>query len=221
MSTPAPPRRPLPAALVGAALGAVLLTAGPAAADMCVVKERDGSTTVTSDCSRRGARVLYRETRRGTAAARPKRSPRRARSEPADAAARARRYTAFVQAAAAHYGLPEALIWAVMRTESHFKPHVVSHRGAQGLMQLMPGTAGDMGVEDPFDPEQNIFGGARYLRILANKFDGDLVKTLSGYHAGGGAVSSVDGIPYTQTAEYVRRVLNNYYAYQKRLPTQR
>ncbi len=216
-----PLARPAALPLALAATLAVGLLATPAAADMCVVKERDGSTTVTSDCSRRGARVLYRETRRGTAkpAAKPRR--RAARNEPADAAARARRYTAFVKAAAAHYGLPEALIWAVMRTESHFKPHVVSHRGAQGLMQLMPGTAGDMGVTDPFDPEQNIFGGARYLRILANRFDGDLVKTLSGYHAGGGAVNRVDGIPYSQTAEYVRRVLNNYYAYQKRLPTQR
>ena len=217
-----------PPALTGrlvSALAAGLLVgllAGPAAADMCVVKERDGSTTVTSDCSRRGARVLYRETRRGTAKPAPTKKRRRsARKEPADAVERARRYTAHVKAAAAHYGLPEALIWAVMRTESHFKPHVVSHRGAQGLMQLMPGTAGDMGVTDPFDPEQNIFGGARYLRILANKFDGDLVKTLSGYHAGGGAVSSAGGIPYSLTAEYVRRVLNNYYAYQKRLPTQR
>lgn len=213
--------QPAIARLVGAAcIAAVVLVASPAAADMCVVKERDGSTTVTSDCSRRGARVLYRESRRGTVKPRP-RTRRVGRSEPADAAARARRYTAFVQAAAVHYGLPEALIWAVMRTESHFKPHVVSHRGAQGLMQLMPTTADEMGVTDPFDPEQNIYGGARYLRILANKFDGDLVKTLSGYHAGGGAVSRSDGIPYTQTAEYVRRVLNNYYAYQKRLPTQR
>lgn len=214
-------QRPLLLTVAFAVSVVLSLAGGPARADMCVVKERDGSTTVTSDCSRRGARVLYRETRRGTAKPKARKAPRRSRSEPADAAARARRYTAHVRAAAAHYGLPEALIWAVMRTESHFKPHVVSHRGAQGLMQLMPGTAGDMGVTDPFDPEQNIFGGARYLRILANKFDGDLVKTLSGYHAGGGAVNRVDGIPYTQTAEYVRRVLNNYYAYQKRLPTQR
>lgn len=209
-----------PAALAFAVLASSVMVAGPAAADMCVVKERDGSTTVTSDCSRRGARVLYRETRRGTAKPRPA-ARRSSRREPADAAARARRYTTFVRAAASHYGLPEALIWAVMRTESHFKPHVVSHRGARGLMQLMPTTGEEMGVTDPFDPEQNIFGGARYLRILANKFDGDLVKTLSGYHAGGGAVSRSDGIPYTQTAEYVRRVLNKYYAYQKRLPTQR
>lgn len=123
-----------------------------------------------------------------------------------------------VQKAAAHYSLPEALVWAVMKVESGFNPTVVSHVGAQGLMQLMPGTARDMGVSDPFDPVQNIYGGARYLRMLANRFDGDIVLTLSGYHAGGGAVDEVGGIPYSQTAEYVRMVLNAYYAYQKQLP---
>ncbi|MEZ4435532.1 MAG: lytic transglycosylase domain-containing protein [bacterium] len=203
-----------------AAIATLAALATPAAADMCVVKERDGTTTVTSDCGRRGARVLYRETRRGAdtpAAARPPPPPA---PNPTDLAERARRYAAHVSAAAAHYALPEALVWAVMKTESNFQPEVVSHRGAQGLMQLMPDTAGDMGVTDAFDPEQNIFGGARFLRILANKFDGDLVKTLAGYHAGGGAVSLTNGIPYEQTAEYVRRVLNHYYAYQKRLPTE-
>ncbi len=213
---------PTPIAL--ALLGALLLPA-TAAADMCVIKERDGSTTVTSDCSRRGARVLYRESSRSSQATsaaptRARAKAPRATRQPRTIAERARRYTTFVKAAASHYGLPEPLIWAVMKTESNFQPHVVSHRGAQGLMQLMPGTAGDMGVADPFDPEQNIYGGARFLRILANRFDGDLVKALAGYHAGGGAVSQTNGIPYTQTAEYVRRVLNHYYAFQKRLPTE-
>jgi soluble lytic murein transglycosylase-like protein len=107
-----------------------------------------------------------------------------------------------------------------MRVESYFKPHVVSNKGAQGLMQLMPGTAREMGVEDPFSPEENIFGGARYLRILANRFNGDLVLTLSGYHAGGGAVSRSGGIPYAKTASYVRAVLNAYYEYQKNSPAE-
>ena len=111
-----------------------------------------------------------------------------------------------------------SLVKAVIKAESAFNPRAVSRKGAQGLMQLMPGTARDMGVSDPFDPVQNIYGGARYLRMLANRFDGDIVLTLSGYHAGGGAVDQVGGIPYTQTAEYVRMVLNAYYAYQKQLP---
>lgn len=205
------------------ALPLVLCGAPVAHADMCVVKERDGTTTVTSNCNRRGAKVLYRDNAQGTAKTGPKRARKRvARGpEPIDAVQRANRYARIVKSAAEYYALPEALVWAVMRTESNFYPHAVSNKGAQGLMQLMPGTAGDMGVDDAFDPEQNIFGGARYLRLLANRFDGDLVKTLSGYHAGGGAVSSVDGIPYTQTAKYVRAVLNRYYAYQKKLPTER
>ena len=133
---------------------------------------------------------------------------------------RALRYKAFVEKAAEVYDLPEALIWAVMRTESSFVPTVVSHKGAQGLMQLMPGTAKDMGVSDPFDPEQNIMGGARFLRLLANRFDGDTVKMIAGYHAGGSAVDKANGIPFEQTGEYLRRVLNAYYAYQKKPPTE-
>ena len=125
-----------------------------------------------------------------------------------------------VAKAAQYYNLPEALIWAVMKIESGFYSNAVSHVGAQGLMQLMPGTAKDLGVSDAFDPVQSVFGGARYLRMLANRFSGDLVLTLSGYHAGGGAVDKVGGIPYTQTAEYVRMVLNAYYAYQRQLPAQ-
>lgn len=129
-------------------------------------------------------------------------------------------FVPMVQQAAEHYQLPEALIWAVMKIESGFNPRAVSNKGAQGLMQLMPGTAGDMGVTDAFDPQQNILGGSRYLRILANQFDGDLVLTLSGYHAGGGAVgrNSTPKIPYEQTAKYVRAVLNAYYQFKDTPP---
>jgi soluble lytic murein transglycosylase-like protein len=133
---------------------------------------------------------------------------------------RAQRYSSFVKRAAKTYSLPEALIWAVMRTESAFDPTVVSHKGAQGLMQLLPKTAKAMGVKDSFDPEENIMGGARYLRLLANRFDGDTVKMIAGYHAGGGAVSAANGIPFERTGIYLRRVLNAYYAYQNKLPTE-
>ena len=198
----------------------LVLMAGPAAADLYTVVGKDGVITITNK-KRRGAKVLYRTRSGKRSKTKKSKATRRKVKGPAlaDARARALRYEDVVNAASQHYGLPVALIWAVMRVESHFKPRALSNRGAQGLMQLMPGTAGDMGVKNPWDPEQNIFGGARYLRILANKFDGDLVLTLSGYHAGGGAVDSVGGIPYEQTAEYVRRVLNAYYRYQKQLPT--
>jgi hypothetical protein len=195
-----------------------------AAADV-YASEQDGVLHITSERPR-NAKVLFHlrdEGRKGRAPSSGRaasvgrsRAPGEGRSTmptPKDLAP-------VVKQAAGYYNLPEALIWAVMKIESGFYPNAVSSVGAQGLMQLMPGTARDMGVNDAFDPVQSIFGGARYLRLLANRFSGDLVLTLSGYHAGGGAVDKVGGIPYSQTAEYVRMVLNAYYAYQRQLPAQ-
>ena len=203
-------------------IATLLLSAPSAFADLYTV-EKNGVISITSR-PRRGAKILrhVRDSARKprTAQRSSAKRPRRTQSEKRmSAARRARRFAEFVSGAAAHYGLPEPLIWAVMKTESNFYPNVVSNRNAQGLMQMLPGTAKDMGVSDSFDPKQNIYGGARYLRILANRFNGDLVLTLSGYHAGGGAVNSAQGIPYSQTAEYVRRVLNHYYRFQKTPPT--
>ena len=83
-----------------------------------------------------------------------------------------------------------------------------------GLMQLMPVTARAMGVKDPYDPRQNIMGGSLFLRKLANKYKGDIVKVLSSYNAGPGALAKKDGtIPYLGTEKYVRAVLNWYYQY--------
>ena len=128
--------------------------------------------------------------------------------------ARYRRYNGVIDEAARLYQLPESFIRAVVRVESDFNPSVVSRAGAMGLMQLMPKTARSMGVADPFDARQNILGGARYLRILANRFKGDLVLTVAAYNAGEGAVEKYDGIPpYKETQRYVRRVLKHYYAY--------
>ncbi len=129
---------------------------------------------------------------------------------------RYQRYDAFIREAAALYQLPEPFIRAVMRVESDYNPNVVSHAGAIGLMQLMPRTAASMGVRDPFDPRQNILGGARYLRILANLFGGDLILTVAAYNAGEGAVMRYRGIPpYAETQRYVRRVLGHYYNYRQ------
>jgi soluble lytic murein transglycosylase-like protein len=128
--------------------------------------------------------------------------------------ARYRRYDGLIGEAARLYQLPEPFIRAVVRVESDFNPSVVSRAGAMGLMQLMPKTARSMGVSDPFNARQNILGGTRYLRILANRFKGDLVLTVAAYNAGEGAVQKYDGIPpYKETQRYVRRVLKHYYAY--------
>ena len=134
-----------------------------------------------------------------------------------------------------YYGIPEALIRAVMKTESDFDPRVVSSAGAQGLMQLMPDTARLMGVTDSFDPRQNIMGGARYLQVLARRFcrtpavadedgraadralicsDDEKVKVIAGYHAGPAAVEKYGGLPpYETTRAYVTMVLRRFDEY--------
>jgi len=120
-----------------------------------------------------------------------------------------------VRAAADRYELPAALIKAVMAAESAFNPRAISARGAQGLMQLMPYTARELGVSDVFDPAQNIDGGARYLRTLWTQYQGDLYQTLAAYNAGPDAVRRAGGrIPrIAETQDYVRRVLALYQAY--------
>jgi soluble lytic murein transglycosylase-like protein len=119
--------------------------------------------------------------------------------------------TALATVAARRHGLDPALVLAVVKVESAFRPQAVSPKGAQGLMQLMPPTARDLGVEDAFDPEQNLDGGARYLRQLLIRYKGDVRRALAAYNAGPGAVDRHKGIPpYRETRQYVRRVLDQY-----------
>ena len=201
-------------------------------ADLYTTVEEDGVVTITTEPSRR-AKVLSRaqksnrsrgkksskQARSGTKKARRAKkrgaqlSDQRAAPQGAFLPKRALPFKPFVEAAALYYQLPTALIWGVMEVESNFNPKAVSDKGAQGLMQLMPFTSTDMGVSDPFNPEQNIWGATRLLRILANRFNGDVILTLSAYHAGGGAVSDAGGIPYERTAQYVRSTFNAYKKY--------
>jgi soluble lytic murein transglycosylase-like protein len=127
---------------------------------------------------------------------------------------RYRRFDEHIREAAQLYQLPEAFIRAVIKQESDFNPYSVSSAGAAGLMQLMPQTAQSMSVRDVFDPRQSILGGVRFLRVLANMFNGDLVLTVAAYNAGPNAVIRHAGIPpYEQTQNYVRQVLRYYYLY--------
>lgn len=129
------------------------------------------------------------------------------------AGAAAGAYAAAVQRAATYYQLPPELIWAVIKVESNFRDQAISPAGAQGLMQLMPATADAIGLRDALDPEQNILGGAYYLRRLANRFGGDLYFTLAAYNAGPTAVRRHGGIPpYPETQNYVRKVLEYYWS---------
>ena len=113
-----------------------------------------------------------------------------------------------VQKAAAKYNLPPELITAVIRAESNFEVGAASSAGAQGLMQLMPATAKELGVKNPFDIEQNIDGGTKYLRKMLDRFGGSVRKALAAYNAGPGTVMKYNGrVPYPETRQYVKRVM--------------
>jgi soluble lytic murein transglycosylase-like protein len=118
-----------------------------------------------------------------------------------------RAYDDLIEEAAAAYELDPELIRAVMRAESAFNPMVVSRAGAQGLMQLMPALAEEMGVDDPFDPRQNIMGGAKYLRQLLDRHRGNLPLSLASYNAGPTAVARYRAIPpFRETRQYVKKI---------------
>lgn len=125
-----------------------------------------------------------------------------------------------VVAAARQEGLPPALLAALVQVESGFQPQAVSRVGAKGLTQLMDGTAKLLGVTDPFDPWQNLVGGARYLRHLLNRYSGNLPLALAAYNAGPGAVDAAGGNipPYAETHAHVRRVLAHYSRFSSLFP---
>jgi len=131
----------------------------------------------------------------------------------ANALAGANQYASIIEKAAATYNVPEKLIAAVIKQESNFNPTVVSHAGAQGLMQLMPKTAQYLGVTNAFDPEQNIMAGAKYLRQMLDKFDNDPSLALAAYNAGASRVTKYGGVPpFKETQNYVNKVMNYYTA---------
>ena len=129
------------------------------------------------------------------------------------------KYDVLIEAAASRYQVDNALIKAVIKAESNFDHRAVSPKGAQGLMQLMPRTASSLQVRDSFEPEANIEGGVRYLRYLINVYGGDLRLALAAYNAGEKAVASHRGIPpYSETRNYVRRVLDLYDRFSRKEP---
>lgn len=118
----------------------------------------------------------------------------------------------FIVQSGNRYGVDPMLVYAVMHQESSFKVGATSHKGASGLMQLMPATARRLGVTNIYDPQQNIDGGVKYLRMLLNMFNGDVVLALAGYNAGEGAVMRYGNNvpPFRETQEYVRRITARY-----------
>ncbi len=117
-----------------------------------------------------------------------------------------------IEQAAARHNVDPNLVRAVVKVESNFNPNAVSRKGAMGLMQLMPSTARQLKVKNPFDPEQNVDAGVRHLKQLLESYGGDVKLTLAAYNAGAGAVARSSGVPhYAETQNYVRRITNLYY----------
>jgi soluble lytic murein transglycosylase-like protein len=196
-------------------LVALLALSASAAADIYMYTDADGTVHFTNTP---GGDKRYRVYIRGNGA------PQKPGSGPAPGVvpvppsdrdiARFTRYDEWIHAAATLYQIPEELVRAVIRCESDYDPRAVSISGARGLMQLMPDTALLMQVRDIDDPRENIFGGVRLLRVLANEFNGDLELTVAAYNAGDSSVIRYGGIPpYTQTRDYVVNVTRFYRRY--------
>jgi soluble lytic murein transglycosylase-like protein len=197
-------------------LGPLLAVAGwlfavsPSFADIYSYVDGEGTTHFTNTPGGDARYRLYMRSREGKRRGGMAVAPSDASPE------RYNRYNVVIREAATLYQIPEELVRAVIKVESDYDPRAVSRVGAQGLMQLMPDTAQRMQVRDILDPRENILGGVRYLRVLANMFNGNLQLTLAGYNAGESAVVKHGGIPpFDETEDYVVKVLAYYRRYRE------
>ena len=183
-------------------LGALLLSAAlPAEADAQIYVSRDSAgNLVLSDHVKDPSSVIKTYEVSKTGAFRTtKAGPRTTQSQ----------YDALIEENAAVHGVNPHLVRAVIQQESAFNPNARSHKGAMGLMQLMPGTAADLGVTDPYSPAQNIRGGVAYLKGLLTKFAQNVELALAAYNAGPTAVTKYGAVPpYRETQNYVTRITN-------------
>ncbi len=126
------------------------------------------------------------------------------------------KYDTYIHQASKKYGIAFNLLKALIKVESNFDPRAVSRKGAKGLMQIMPENFKRLKIKDPFNPWQNIMGGAKYLKTLLKRFDGKLPLALAAYNAGPGKVEKYRNIPpYLETEEYVNRVIKYYHILKK------
>jgi soluble lytic murein transglycosylase-like protein len=207
----------------------VALFATSAAADLYKYRKPNGEIIITSDrrsdlelvevvSSKSGKKRKVRKRTRKRAPGKTRVNGKELNTEPhpENDVPRANRESAFddiIREASEAYDVPFEFVKAVIRVESNFNPNATSHAGAMGLMQLMPRTAASLNVTDPYDPRQNIFGGTRFLRILIDRYDGDINLILAAYNAGDVAVARYDGIPYPKTRGYVSSVYQWYQQY--------
>jgi len=183
-------------------------------ADAGEVREDDGR--LLEQLIETAARVS-REAARDTAPAAPAAAEPRQTSAPAAAPGRTRpaaaapaELAAVIDKAARQYGVDPVLVRCVIRAESNFRPGSTSPKGAMGLMQLMPGTARDLGVKDAYDPEENVLAGTRYLKSLLDRYGGDVPRALAAYNWGMGNVDRSPGRLPEETRRYVAGILREY-----------
>jgi soluble lytic murein transglycosylase-like protein len=183
--------------LLGVALCAQFGALCPVFADVYMYRDKQGVLTFTNVPTHAGYRRVIREG-----------------SLSSDGAYSAHIYDDIIRSASGRHRVDADLVRAVIKVESGFNSNARSHKGAMGLMQLMPDTARLHNVNDIYDPTDNIEGGVRHLKLLLNRFQGDLQLTLAAYNAGISAVEKHGGIPpFAETREYVRRVLSYYRSY--------
>jgi soluble lytic murein transglycosylase-like protein len=177
-----------------------VLSVGESRAEMYQCSEADGGVTFTNTPSRAGCRLL---------GGRHERLPLAAGIDPSQ-------YDSLISASSERYGVDPALVRAVVKAESNFNEVARSRKGAQGLMQLMPETARLYNIADAFNPTENIEAGVQHLRLLIDRYRGDLQLALAAYNAGIQAVEKYGGIPpFAETREYVKRVLSFHQRYSK------
>lgn len=201
-----PSRRPTGRILCLVIFAALPLLSIPdmaAAQTLYVVRGRSGSVTFTT--RKPEGRSFQVFSRRGPAFSRFHGPRFRGvwRGKPVDSP-----YDDIIMTTAKTHSLDPALVKAVVHVESMFNPRAISPKGAMGLMQLMPGTASRFGVDKPYSPEDNVDGGVRYLRMLHDRYDGNVILALAAYNAGEGVVDRVKNVPpFAETQTYVKRVM--------------
>ena len=200
-------------AVPGILLGTLVLCAAPARGQLAIyVNDHGKRVYINADepARRRGSSPAVstvqgssRATQASAGVSRTMGTPRRPSKE---------RLERLVFETAERHQVDPAMVRAVIEAESNWNPSAVSRKGAQGLMQLVPGTAERFGVGDAFNPKQNLDGGVRYLRVLLERYNGNLDKALAAYNAGEGAVDRARGVPnYRETRIYVQRVIDSYF----------
>lgn len=188
-------RIPIVSAMLSLALSMVVT---PASADVYFYKDNQGVLTFTNVPNHAGYRRVIRD----------------ADAQELVSSSNGRAYEDLIRTASGRHSVDVDLIRAVIKAESDFRANVRSHKGAMGLMQLMPETARLHNVADAYDPTENVEGGVRHLKMLLERYQGDLQLSLAAYNAGSGAVEKHGGIPpFAETREYVRRVLRYYDSY--------